>query len=167
MFRTYIFGRQLTMRPVHLTSAASIAIFGMLYGVIEHTLLTSPLGVRIFVYPLSVQLIGNLYFYHVLMLALAILVAFNPFFDVFFFKSTRLAKKQALLWGSGNIINFVWIEDLSYWVLFGEWPKDVMTPLNLSFYGIVWWYPVALATACTLYYLTIRGLPKARGLGMS
>jgi hypothetical protein len=167
MFRAYIFGRQFMMRPVNLTSAASIVIFAMLYGVIEHTLLTSPLGVRIFVYPLSVQLIGNLYFYHMLMLALAILVAFNPFFDVFFFKSTRFARKQGLMWGSGNIINFVWIEDLSYWVLFGEWPKDVMTPLQLSFYGVVWWYPVALAAACTLYYLTMRGLPRSRPFSRS
>ena len=150
------------MRPVNLTSAASIVIFAMLYGVIEHTLLTSPLGVRIFVYPLSVQLVGNLYFYHVLMLALAILVAFNPFLDVFFFKSTKVAKKQALLWGSGNIINFVWIEDLSYWILFGEWPKDVMTPLHISFYGIVWWYPVAFGGALFLYYLTSRIIRKTR-----
>lgn len=166
MFRIYIFGRQLRMRPVNLTSAASIVLFAMLYGVIEHTLLASPLGVTIFVYPLSMQLIGNLYFYHVIMLALAILVSFNPFFDVFFFKSTRAAKKQALMWGSGNILNFVWIEDLSYWVLFGEWPKDVMTPLHLSFYGMVWWYPVALATACVLYYLTIRGMPGFQRRGM-
>ena len=47
-----------------------------------------------------------------------------------------------------------------YFTLFGEWPKDVMTPLNLSFYGIVWWYPVLFRIATFMYYLTARSIKK-------
>ena len=79
-----------------------------------------------------------------------------------FFGPSNAAKKQALAWGAGNILNFIWLEDLFYWVLFGEWPKDVMTPLQLSFYGVVWWYPVALACASTFYYLALRNMWRHR-----
>jgi hypothetical protein len=162
MFNMDVFGRQFTMRTIHLTSAASTFIFAMVYGVIEHTLLTSSLGIGILVYPLSMHILGQLYFYHVLMFILAALISFNPFFDILFFASARELKRQALLWGAGNIINFVWLEDLFYWVLFGEWPKDVMTPLHLSFYGIVWWYPVAFLIASMLYYLAMRSIHKMK-----
>jgi hypothetical protein len=47
-----------------------------------------------------------------------------------------------------------------YFTLFGEWPKDVMTPLSLSFYGIVWWYPVLFGIAIFMYYLTARSIKK-------
>ncbi|MEO9362765.1 MAG: hypothetical protein ABI348_02580 [Nitrososphaera sp.] len=166
MFNMDVFGRQFAMRTIHLTSVASTFIFAMVYGVIEHTLLTSPLGISILVHPLSVNLVGQIYFYHVLMFILAVLISFNPFFDILFFSSTRVLKKQALSWGTGNIINFIWLEDLFYWVLFGEWPKDVMSPLHLSFYGIVWWYPVSLASASILYYLTIRSMHKMKEKAM-
>ncbi|AIF85130.1 hypothetical protein NTE_03096 [Candidatus Nitrososphaera evergladensis SR1] len=162
MFNMDVFGRQFAMRTIHVTSAASTFIFAMVYGVIEHTLLTSSLGISILVHPLSVHIVGQIFFYHVLMFILAVLISFNPFFDILFFASTRTVKKQALLWGTGNILNFIWLEDLFYWVLFGEWPKDVMTPLHLSFYGIVWWYPVALFSASFLYYLTIRSMRKMK-----
>ena len=162
MFNMDLFGRQFAIRTIHLTSAASTFIFAMVYGVIEHTLLTSSLGISILAHPLSVHIVGQVYFYHVLMFILATLISFNPFFDILFFASARTLKKQALFWGTGNIINFVWLEDLFYWVLFGEWPKDVMTPLHLSFYGIVWWYPVSLLCASILYYLTIRSMWKMK-----
>jgi hypothetical protein len=71
-----------------------------------------------------------------------------------------VVKLQGLSWGTGNILNFIWIEDASYFALFGEWPKDVMTPLNLSFYGLVWWYPVLFGMAIFLYYLTARSIRK-------
>jgi hypothetical protein len=35
-----------------------------------------------------------------------------------------------------------------------------MTPLNLSFYGIVWWYPALFGIAIFLYYLTARSIKK-------
>lgn len=160
MFSMDIFGRRLIIRPVNLTSAVSTLIFAMVYGVIEHTLLTSPLGISILVYPLNLHLAGQLYFYHVLMLALAGLICFNPFFDILFFSSNNSIRKQGFLWGTGNILNFVWLEDMFYFVLFAEWPKDVMTPLHLSFYGVVWWYPVLFVAASLLYYLTIRDIRK-------
>jgi hypothetical protein len=160
MFSMDIFGRRLIIRPVNLTSAVSTLIFAMVYGVIEHTLLTSPLGISILVYPLNLHLVGQLYFYHVLMLSLASLICFNPFFDILFFSSNNSVRKQAFLWGTGNILNFVWLEDMFYFVLFAEWPKDVMTPLHLSFYGVVWWYPVLFVVASLLYYLTIRDIRK-------
>lgn len=166
MFNMDVFGRQFAIRTIHLTSAASTFIFAMVYGMIEHTLLASSLGIGILVHPLSVHIIGQVYFYHVLMFVLATLISFNPFFDILFFASTNIAKKQALLWGTGNIVNFIWLEDLFYWVLFGEWPKDVMSPLHLSFYGIVWWYPVALAFASFMYYLTIRSMRKMKDRGV-
>lgn len=162
MFNMDIFGRRLIMRPVNLTSAVSTLIFAMVYGVIEHTLLTSPLGISILVYPLNLHLVGQIYFYHILMLVLAGLICFNPFFEIFFFSSNNSAKKQALFWGTGNILNFIWLEDMFYFILFAEWPKDVMTPLHLSFYGIVWWYPVLFTAASVLYYLTIRDMWKAK-----
>jgi hypothetical protein len=167
MFSVDVFGRQFALKTIHLTSVASTFIFAMVYGTIEHTLLTSSLGISILVYPLSVHLVGQLYFYHVLMFILAALISFNPFLDVLVFTSARALKIQALLWGTGNIINFVWLEDLFYWVLFGEWPKDVMTPLHLSFYGIVWWYPVALATSSMLYYLTMKSMHKMKLISSS
>ena len=152
--------RQLTFRGVYLTSVASTFIFALLYGIIEHTLLTSSLGISILTYPLNIQLLGNLYFYHTLMLALAILISFNQFLDVILFGSGRAVKKQAILWGTGNILNFIWLEDMFYFVSFGEWPKDVMTPLNLSFYGVVWWYPVMLFSAIAMYLLAVRSMRK-------
>ena len=155
-----IFGRQVSIRAIHFTSAVSVFIFAMVYGMIEHTLLASPLGISILANPLNLHLIGQLYFYHVLMFILATLISLNPFFDVLFFGPSNAAKKQALAWGAGNILNFIWLEDLFYWVLFGEWPKDVMTPLHISFYGVVWWYPVAFGGALFLYYLTSRIIRK-------
>lgn len=160
MFRMDIFGRQFSIRPVHVTSAVSTLIFAVVYGVIEHTLLASPLGISILAYPLNVHLVGQLYFYHLLMFLLAILISFNPFFDILFFHQNNTVKKKALLWGTGNILNFLWLEDMFYFVLFAEWPKDVMTPLHLSFYGVVWWYVLALASASVFYYLTIRSTRK-------
>lgn len=161
MFSMDIFGRQFSVRPVNVTSAVSTLIFAIVYGVIEHTLLTSPLGISILVYPLSLHLFGQVYFYHLLLFLLATLISFNPFFDILFFHASRTVRVQALLWGAGNILNFIWLEDLFYWVLFAEWPKDVMTPLHLSFYGVVWWYIVAFAGGSVLYYMTVRSIRKS------
>jgi hypothetical protein len=47
-----------------------------------------------------------------------------------------------------------------YFILFAEWPKDVMTPLHVSFYGMVWWYPILFGLASYLYYLTARRIKK-------
>jgi hypothetical protein len=132
----------------------------MIYGLIEHMLLASPIGLSVLTYPMNIHLAGQLYFYHVIMLVMAILVSFNPFFDRLIFRTSRSIRLQGLLWGTGNILNFIWLEDLFYWVLFGEWPKDVMTPLHISFYGVVWWYPVAFGGALFLYYLTSRIIRK-------
>ncbi len=162
VFNMDVFGRQFAIRTVHLTSAASTFIFAMVYGVIEHTLLASSLGIGILVHPLSIHIFGQVYFYHVFMFILAILISFNPFFDILLFSSSGTLRKQVLLWGTGNIVNFLWLEDLFYWVPFGEWPKDVMSPLHLSFYGIVWWYPVAFLFASLLYYLTIRSIQRMK-----
>src|ERR1044072_5009458 len=103
MFSMDIFGKQFSVKPVHVTSAASTLIFALVYGMIEHTLLTSSLGISILVYPLSLHLFGQLYFYHLLMFMLATLISFNPFFDILFFHASPTVKKQALLWGLGNI----------------------------------------------------------------
>jgi hypothetical protein len=161
-FRVGAFGRQLSLPALNATSAFTTFLFAMLYGIVEHTLLTSSLGVSILAYPLSLKLVYNIYFYHVIMFLLALLISFNPFLDVLLFRSSRVIKKQALCWGTGNILNFIWLEDLFYWVLFLEWPKDVMTPLNLSFYGIVWWYPVSLAAAGVLYGMTLRSIRRMK-----
>jgi hypothetical protein len=158
------FGKRFPLRPVNITSAVSIFVFAMIYGLIEHMLLASPIGLSVLTHPMSIHLVGQLYFYHVIMLVMAILVSFNPFFDRLVFKSSRDVKMQGIFWGTGNILNFIWLEDLFYWVLFGEWPKDVMTPLHISFYGVVWWYPVAFGGALFMYYLTsriIRRMPVA------
>jgi hypothetical protein len=158
------FGKRFALRPVNITSAVSIFVFAMIYGLIEHMLLASPIGLSVLTHPMSIHLVGQLYFYHVIMLVMAILVSFNPFFDRLVFKSSRDVKMQGIFWGTGNILNFIWLEDLFYWVLFGEWPKDVMTPLHISFYGVVWWYPVAFGGALFMYYLTsriIRRMPVA------
>jgi hypothetical protein len=153
--------KRFPLRPVNITSAISIFIFAMIYGLIEHMLLASPLGISVLTYPMSIHLAGQIYLYHVIMLIMAILVSFNPFFDrLIIFRTSRSIRLQGLLWGTGNILNFVWLEDLFYWVLFGEWPKDVMTPLHISFYGVVWWYPVAFGGALFLYYLTSRIIRK-------
>ena len=148
------------MRPVNLTSAISIFLFAMLYGLIEHMLLTSPIGLDVLLYPMNLHIIYQLYFYHVVIVLLALLISFNPFFDKLIFRTPKVVKLQGLLWGTGNILNFIWLEDMFYFALFGEWPKDVMTPLNLSFYGIVWWYPVLFGIAIYLYYLTARSIRK-------
>jgi len=148
------------LRPVNLTSAISIFLFAMLYGLIEHMLLTSPIGLDVLLYPMNLHIIYQLYFYHIIMVLLALLISFNPFFDKLIFRTPKVVKLQGLLWGTGNILNFIWLEDLFYFALFGEWPKDVMTPLNLSFYGIVWWYPVLFGIAMYLYYLTARSIRK-------
>lgn len=150
--------RHAGIKRVYPTSVGSTIIFALIYGIIEHTLLTSSLGVSILVYPLNIHLFGQLYFYHMLMLVLAVLVAFNQFLDVLFFGPGGPVRKQAILWGIGNILNFVWLEDMFYFTSFGEWPKDVMTPLNLSFYGMVWWYPVLLVSALVLYVLAVRSM---------
>lgn len=152
--------RQVTLKGVYLTSVASTFIFALLYGIIEHTLLTSSLGISILTYPLNIQLFGQLYFYHGLMLALAVLISYNQFLDVILFGSGRAIRKQAIMWGTGNILNFVWLEDMFYFISYGEWPKDVMTPLNLSFYGVVWWYPVMLISAIAMYLLAVRSMRK-------
>jgi len=152
--------KRFPLRPVNITSAVSTFLFAMVYGLIEHMLLASPIGISVLTYPMSIHLAGQLYFYHVVMLIMAILVSFNPFFDRLIFRSNRSIKLQGILWGTGNILNFIWLEDLFYWVLFAEWPKDVMTPLHLSFYGVVWWYPVAFGGALLLYYLTSRIIRK-------
>lgn len=163
--RMGIFGRQFSIQAVNLTSAASAFIFAMVYGMIEHMLLASPLGIRILVHPLNWHLVGQIYFYHAVMLALALLISFNPFFDVLFFRASRAVRRQALLWGTGNMLQFVWLEDMFYFALFGEWPKDVMTPLHLSFYGVVWWYPVMLGAGAFMYYLSARTASAAAAGG--
>jgi hypothetical protein len=155
-----LFSKTFPLRPVNLTSGVSIFLFAMLYGLIEHTLLASPIGLGVLVYPMNIHIVYQLYFYHVITLLLAILISFNPFFDKLVFRTTTSVKLQGLLWGTGNILNFIWLEDMFYFTLFGEWPKDVMTPLNLSFYGIVWWYPLLLGIAILLYYLTARSIRK-------
>ncbi|HJS83310.1 MAG TPA: hypothetical protein VJ742_10800 [Nitrososphaera sp.] len=152
--------KRFPLRPVYITSAVSIFIFAMIYGLIEHMLLASPIGLSVLTYPMSIHLAGQLYFYHVIMLIMAMLVSFNPFFDRLIFRTNRSIRLQGIFWGTGNILNFIWLEDLFYWVLFGEWPKDVMTPLHISFYGVVWWYPVAFGGALFLYYLTSRIIRK-------
>jgi hypothetical protein len=152
-----IFSKRFPLRPIYLTSAVSIFLFAMLYGLIEHMLLASPIGLGVLVYPMNIHIVYQLYFYHVIML---LLISFNPFFDKLVFRTTKAVKLQGVLWGTGNILNFIWLEDVSYFALFGEWPKDVMTPLNLSFYGMVWWYPVLFGIACFLYYLTARSIRK-------
>lgn len=155
-----IFSKRFPLRPVNLTSAISIFLFAMLYGLIEHMLLTSPIGLDVLLYPMNLHIIYQLYFYHVVIVLLALLISFNPFFDKLIFRTPKVVKLQGLLWGTGNILNFIWLEDMFYFALFGEWPKDVMTPLNLSFYGIVWWYPVLFGIAMYLYYLTARSIRK-------
>jgi hypothetical protein len=154
--RSYYAKNRFPLRPVNITSAVSIFIFAMIYGMIEHMLLASPLGISVLTYPMNVHLAGQIYFYHIVMLIMAMLVSFNPFFDRLIFRTDRNTKLQSLWWGTGNILNFIWLEDLFYWILFGEWPKDVMTPLQVSFYGVVWWYVVAFGGALFLYYLTTR-----------
>jgi len=160
MYPEDVLERHWTIKGVYLTSAASTFIFALLYGIIEHALLASDLGIAILVYPLNIHLFGQLYFYHVLMLAMAILVAFNQFLDVLLFGSGGAARRQAIMWGTGNILNFIWLEDMFYFTAFGEWPKDVMTPLNLSIYGVVWWYPVMFVSALVLYGLIIRSIRR-------
>jgi hypothetical protein len=155
-----IFSKRFPLRPVNLTSGVSIVLFAMLYGLIEHMLLASPIGLGVLVYPMNIHIVYQLYFYHVILLVLAILISFNPFFDKLVFRTTKVVKLQGLLWGIGNILNFIWLEDMFYFILYGEWPKDVMTPLNLSFYGIVWWYPILFGIAILLYYLTARSIRK-------
>ncbi|MFL6494807.1 MAG: hypothetical protein ACJ70Q_08315 [Nitrososphaera sp.] len=155
-----IFSKRFPLRPVNLTSAVSILLFAMLYGLIEHMLLTSPIGLGVLVYPMNMHMFYQLYFYHVILVILALLISFNPFFDKLIFRTSKVVKLQGLLWGTGNILNFIWLEDMFYYALFGEWPKDIMTPLNLSFYGIVWWYPLLFGIATFLYYLTARSIRK-------
>jgi hypothetical protein len=161
MFKPNILVSSFPLRALHVTSAASTIIFALVYGIIEHTLLTSPVGISILEYPLSVHIVGQIYFYHVLLFLLAVLISFNPFFDILLFGAKNNLRIQALLWGIGNILNFLWLEDMSYFVLFGGWPKDVMTPLHLSFYGVVWWYPVLFALGLVSYYLAMRSARKA------
>ena len=153
--------KRFPLRPINITSAVSTFVFAMIYGLIEHMLLASPIGLDVLTYPMNIHLVGQLYFYHVIMLVMAILVCFNPFFDRLIFGTSRSVRMQGLLWGTGNILNFIWLEDMFYWVLFGEWPKDVMTPFQISFYGVVWWYPVAFGGALFLYYLTSQNIKKA------
>src|SRR5690606_12449317 len=153
--------KRFPLRPINITSAVSTFIFAMIYGLIEHMLLASPIGLDVLTYPMNIHLAGQLYFYHVVMLVMAILVCFNPFFDRLIFRTSRSLRMQGLLWGTGNILNFIWLEDMFYWVLFGEWPKDVMTPFQVSFYGVVWWYPVAFGGALFLYFLTSQNIKKA------
>lgn len=162
--KSYYMKKKFPLRPVNVTSAVSTFVFAMIYGLIEHMLLASPIGISVLTYPMSIHITGQLYFYHVVMLMMALLVSFNPFFDRLIFSTNRSIRLQGILWGSGNLLNFIWLEDLFYFVLFGEWPKDVMTPLHISFYGIVWWYPVAFGGAVFLYYLTSRVIRKTSHL---
>ena len=155
-----IFSKRFPIMPVNITSAASVFIFAMAYGLIEHILLASPIGINVLAHPLDVHLVGQLYSYHLVMVVLAILISFNPFFDKLLFRTGRAIRLHGLLWGTGNILNFIWLEDMFYFVLFGEWPKDVMTPFQTSFYGIVWWYPILLGAAFFLYTLAARGTRK-------
>jgi hypothetical protein len=157
---SFIFSKRFPLRPVNLTSAISILLFAMLYGLIEHMLLASPMGLGVLIYPMNVHIVYQWYFYHVIMFFLAVLISFNPFFDKLVFRTSKAVKMQGMFWGTGNILNFIWLEDMFYFTLFGEWPKDVMTPVNLSFYGIVWWYPVLFGSAIFLYYLTARSIRK-------
>ncbi len=156
--------RRFSIPLIHITSAVSTFIFAMMYGLIEHTLLASPLGISVLVYPLNIHLAGQFYFYHVVMLVLATLISFNPFFDKLIFGASRRVRVQSIFWGTGNILNFIWLEDMFYFILFAEWPKDVMTPFHTSFYGIVWWYPVALGTAFFLYCLASRRVVKSSAI---
>jgi hypothetical protein len=151
---------KLSLRPINITSAASTFIFAIAYGMIEHTLLASPMGISVLVYPLNIHIFEQIYFYHIVMLTLAILISFNPFFDKLIFGIDGTVKRQSILWGTGNILNFVWLEDMFYFVSFGEWPKDVMTSLHISFYGVVWWYPILLGIASYLYYCTTKIIRK-------
>ena len=148
------------LRPINITSVVSTFIFAMMYGLIEHTLLASPIGISVLVYPLNIHLVEQLYFYHVIMLILAILISFNPFFDKLIFGTNNAVKWQGILWGTGNILNFLWLEDMFYFILFAEWPKDVMSPLHVSFYGMVWWYPILFGVASYLYFLTARRIKR-------
>lgn len=152
--------KRFPIQPVFITSAVSTFIFAMMYGLIEHTLLASPLGISVLVYPLNIHFVGQLYFYHLVMFVLATLISFNPFFDKLIFGANRVVRLQSILWATGNILNFIWLEDMFYFILFAEWPKDVMTPLHISYYGIVWWYPLLLVIASFLYYLSIRRIRK-------
>ncbi|OLC25144.1 MAG: hypothetical protein AUH37_02700 [Candidatus Nitrososphaera sp. 13_1_40CM_48_12] len=70
----------------------------MIYGLIEHMLLASPIGISVLTYPMSIHIAGQLYFYHVVMLLMAILVSFNPFFDRLIFRMNRSIKLQGVLW---------------------------------------------------------------------
>jgi hypothetical protein len=149
------------LEPINITSVVSTLFFAIAYGVIEHTLLASPMGISVLVYPLNIHLFEQIYFYHVIMLALAILISFNPFFDKLIFGVDIATKWRSIMWGTGNILNFIWLEDMFYFISFGEWPKDVMTSLHISFYGIVWWYPIFLGVASYLYYLTAKRIRKA------
>ena len=151
-----------SLRPINITSIISTFIFAIAYGVIEHTLLASPIGISVLVYPLNIHIFEQIYSYHIVMLILAIIISFNPFFDKLIFGISAIVKWQSFLWGTGNILNFIWLEDMFYFTSFGEWPKDVMTPLHISFYGIVWWYPILLGIASYLYYLTIKITKSAR-----
>jgi hypothetical protein len=160
--RSSILGKRLAIRPVHLTSAISTVVFAAMYGLIEHILLTSPIGLSVLVYPLNIHLVGQIYSYHIAMAVIALVVSFNPFFADLLFSGSTLIKKQAIMWGAGNLLNFIWLEDMFYFVLFHEWPKDVMTPFHISFYGIVWWYPVLLGISCFLYYKTATSIRRAR-----
>jgi hypothetical protein len=155
-----VLSKRFPIMPVNITSAVSTFIFAMMYGMIEHTLLASPIGIDVLVYPLDIHLTGQLYFYHVVMLVLAVLISFNPFFDKLIFGANRAVKLQGIMWGTGNILNFIWLEDLFYWVLFAEWPKDVMTPLHVSIYGMVWWYPALFALASFFYFMTGRSIRR-------
>jgi hypothetical protein len=148
------------LRPINITSVVSTFIFAMMYGLIEHTLLASPIGISVLVYPLNIHLVEQVYFYHIIMLTLAILISFNPFFDKLIFGKNNSVRWQGILWGTGNILNFLWLEDMFYFILFAEWPKDVMTPLHISFYGVVWWYPILFGAASYLYYLTAKRIKK-------
>jgi hypothetical protein len=159
-FTSVIFSKRFPVTPVNITSAASVFIFAMAYGLIEHILLASPIGISVLAYPLDLHLVGQLYSYHIVMVVLAILISFNPFFDKLLFRTSKAIKLHGLLWGTGNILNFIWLEDMFYFVLFGEWPKDVMTPFQTSFYGMVWWYPILLGAAFFLYTLAVRGTRK-------
>src|SRR5688572_4357090 len=94
--------KRFPLRPINITSAVSTFIFAMIYGLIEHMLLASPIGLSVLTYPMSIHIAGQLYFYHVVMLIMAMLVSFNPFFDRLVFRTHRSIKLQGIFWGTGN-----------------------------------------------------------------
>src|ERR687887_1066040 len=92
----YYVKKRFPLRPVNITSAVSIFIFAMIYGLIEHMLLASPIGISVLTYPMNLHLAGQIYFYHIVMFIMAILVSFNPFFDRLIFRTATRIRVQGI-----------------------------------------------------------------------